>query len=135
MSVGPLQAFSLPIKIFGLKWHFGQEPKLCRDFAEASAISKPVVPFESLPTLVTFADLKDATSVKVVQPDQFETDFGPGYKFLAAKIAATTDAPITGLSRVLPWLWDTAPKDGRITVNSYRWLFGRLAYNAFESRK
>lgn len=103
---GPLDAFSLPLKIFELKWIFGQEPKLCSDYAVASASAKPVIPFENLPTLVTFTDIADPSSVKVVQPENFETDFGAGYRFINAKIEPTTDVSSHNIEQVLPW-WNS----------------------------
>ena len=101
---GALDAFALPIKMFGLMWKFGQEPQLCHDFAVASRIQKPEIPFGSLPTLVTFSDINNPNSVKVVQPDQFEGEFGAGYKFLKAKIESSAENPQKNIEEILPWL-------------------------------
>ena len=117
--------------MFGLRWLYKQETLLCSDFVAASANKKLEIPFGSLPTLVTFKDINDPSSVKVIQPDQFETDFGASYRFINAKIESTTDVPSHNIEQVLPW-W-----------NSYKpiWihkgfavnypLIDNLGYNAF----
>jgi len=103
---GALTAFSLPIKIFGLEWFYGQEPKLCSDLAIASASGPIVVPIGNLPTLVTFSDINDYTSVKVVQPSELETDIGMGYKLLDARIEAANEPVSHNIEQILTW-WTT----------------------------
>ena len=101
---GALDAFALPIKVFGLTWKFGQEKRLCKELNVASTNTKREVPFDNLPTLVTFADVFDPKSVRVVQPERFETDFGVGYKFLRARIEPTTHVPTESIEGILHWL-------------------------------
>jgi hypothetical protein len=75
------------------------------------------LPPDSLPTLVTFADVNDPTTARVVQPQEFESVFGPGIRFKRAwletvsagiwplSLVGITGEPITsGLERKLPWL-------------------------------
>ena len=128
---GPLRSFSLPIKLYGLNWDLGQEPKLCHDFEIASAKGGADIPIENLPTLVTFSDISDPASLKVVQPDRFESDFGEGYKFIGARIEATDAPPTVGLDRVLTWLPEKAPKDRSITVLRTGPLFDVINYYGF----
>jgi hypothetical protein len=136
---GPLRSFSLPIKMFNLKWTFGKEKQLCDDFVVASATIKPEIPFGNLPTLIAFTDVNVPNTVKVVQPDQFDTDYGSGYQFLSAKIEATTEAPTTGLERILPWLPSKAPKDRSMggasifggAIRTFGPLYERLDYAMF----
>ena len=47
-----------------------------------------------VPTLVTFADLNDPKTARVVRPDQFAQVFGPGVHFKRAWIETTSD-PVT----------------------------------------
>jgi len=57
-----------------------------------------------IPTLVTFADVNDARSARVVPPDQFGSVFGPGYRFAGATIEITKDPITTGIKNKLPFL-------------------------------
>jgi hypothetical protein len=60
------------------------------------------------PTFVTFRDLNDPGSARVVRPDQFEKVFGPDVHFKRAWIALT-DAPMTGgIEAKMPW-WNREP--------------------------
>jgi len=57
-----------------------------------------------VPTLVTLADSRDPGSVRVVLTDQFESTFGPGYRFVDAYVEVTTDAGTEGIQDQLPWI-------------------------------
>jgi hypothetical protein len=57
-----------------------------------------------LPILVTFADLNDPTTARVVRPDAFEQVFGPGVRFKRAWIEMTGDPVTRGIEQRLPWL-------------------------------
>jgi hypothetical protein len=129
---GPLHATSLPIKIFGLVWQYKRERQLCREFAVASANANLAIPFGSLPTLVNFNDINDPRTVKVVQPDQFETDYGAGYKFLGTKIEATNEVPTNHIEGVLNWLPDKKPKDKSISWSISDQLIDQLNYTSFK---
>ena len=128
---GALTAFSLPLKMFGLKFHFGEVPKLCSEFAAASATKTATVPIGNLPTLVTFTDINDYTSVKVVQPEEFETAFGAGYKILDAKIEAADANPSRNIDQILVW-WGTQKENWihrGFAINDP--LIYKLGYTAF----
>jgi hypothetical protein len=75
------------------------------------------LPPDSVPTLVTFSDINDPRTARVVPPQEFESVFGPGVRFKRAWIQTVsagiwplnllgiTGVPITqGIERILPWL-------------------------------
>lgn len=66
-----------------------------------SRILKP----DNYPTLVTFADINDPSSVTRVDPDDLAAGFGPGYA-LSSITLAITDEPVTKgrVEAVLGWL-------------------------------
>ena len=69
-----------------------------------------------MPTLVTFDNLADPKSARVVAPNQFQQVFGPDVHFRRLWIEMT-DAPITrGIERNLPW-WGGP---GRPALQAYR---------------
>lgn len=57
-----------------------------------------------IPTLVTMTDPQDPGSARVVSPGQFESIFGPGYRFVGAHVAVTTDDVTENIERHLPWI-------------------------------
>jgi len=130
---GALDIFSLPIKMFGLSWTLGHESKLCQDFAAASSGIRPEVPFNNLPTLVTFRNLNDPKSVAVVQPDRFETDIDVGFKFLDAKIESTIDSPKNNIEAVLPWLPDEKVHWVKMAGIGGKSLIDNLWYESFQA--
>jgi hypothetical protein len=62
------------------------------------------VPYNLVPTLVTFADLNDPKTARVVRPDELETVFGPGFRFRHALIEITKDTAVRQIEKKLPWL-------------------------------
>lgn len=57
-----------------------------------------------VPTLVTMTDPRDPGSVRVVLPGQFESTFGPGYRFVGAHVAVTTDDVTESIQRHISWI-------------------------------
>jgi hypothetical protein len=72
-----------------------------------------------VPTLVTFADSLDPSTVRVVRPGEFEEVFGPGFRFRratlevvptgwwpASALGLSPGVPVTSgaMERRLPWL-------------------------------
>ena len=57
-----------------------------------------------MPTLVTFGDLTDPESARVVAPDRFEQVFGPDVHFNRIWIEMTTDPVTKGIEREMPML-------------------------------
>jgi hypothetical protein len=82
------------------------------------------------PMLVTFKDIKDPTSVELVDPDDLAASFGPGYR-LRAITAQVTDEPVTvGIGKRLGWLTDknrkrfySGNKPKGIPLGNYSGLF------------
>lgn len=57
-----------------------------------------------IPTLLTFTDLGDPSTARLVWPGEFERVFGPGTRFRMARVELTTDAVTKGALTVrLPW--------------------------------
>jgi len=66
--------------------------------------SRPVPP-ELYPMLVTFDDITDPTSVKLVDPDDLASSFGAGYKLKSILLEITDEKVTTGrIESVLGWL-------------------------------
>jgi len=63
------------------------------------------VPFAALPRLVTFGDISDPTSVRLVDPDDLAAVFGEGFALREVTLEIT-DAPVTSgvVEGVLGWL-------------------------------
>ena len=59
---------------------------------------------ELMPTLVTIDDRNGPRAARIVKPDQFEKEFGAGYRFKRAWIETTNDAPAFGIAHKLPWI-------------------------------
>jgi hypothetical protein len=59
---------------------------------------------ELIPTFVTFTDLNDPKTARVVRPDEFSTVFGEGVAFRGARIELTNDPVTKGIEARLPWL-------------------------------
>jgi hypothetical protein len=50
-----------------------------------------------IPTLVTFADLNDPKSARVVRPNELDRVFGPGIRLRSARIEMTDDRASSGI--------------------------------------
>jgi hypothetical protein len=59
---------------------------------------------ENIPTLVTFSDLTDPSTARVVVPEEFATVFGSDVRFLGARIQMTRDPVTETIESQLPWL-------------------------------
>ena len=57
-----------------------------------------------LPTLVTFGDLNDPKSARVVHPDEFERVFGPGIQFGRVWVEMTSDPVTRGIEQKMRML-------------------------------
>ena len=72
-----------------------------RDLAKLSSL-RGIRPVSRLPTFVTFADLNDPKTARVVHPDEFEQVFGPGTGLRRVTVEPV-DAPITrGIEKRMP---------------------------------
>lgn len=109
---------------------------------ESSLRGKGDLPPDYIPTLVTFTDLNDPKTARVVPPQEFESAFGPGVRFKRAWIETVsvgiwplnllgiTGEPITrGIEQKLPW-WKGP---GRPASDARRaWLAGQTAGPSIE---
>jgi hypothetical protein len=59
---------------------------------------------DNIPTLVTFADLNDLKTARLVGPNEFESVFGHGVHFKRMWIEMTEEAPTQKIQKILPWL-------------------------------
>ena len=68
------------------------------------------VPAEHYPMMVTFDDIDDPTSVRLVTPDTFEAIFGTGLDFAGMTLSITEEQPTNGVVvNVLDWLPKVSP--------------------------
>ena len=89
----PTFAFKLRLATWKTYW----------DIRMARKKGKVDVPLAALPTTVTFTDLADPTSVKLVNPSDLAATFGPGYRITRATIEVTDEPLTTGIEKRLPW--------------------------------
>ncbi|NML73644.1 hypothetical protein HHL25_05830 [Rhizobium sp. S-51] len=60
---------------------------------------------DQYPLLVTFGDIDDPASVKLVDPADLEASFGPGYRLASITMAITNEAVTKGkVENVMEWL-------------------------------
>ena len=76
---------------------------------------KTEIPESQYPLLVTFTDLTDPTTVKVVDPENLAATFGPGVS-LKRLTLEITDEPVTEgkIEQVLGWWCDLRKKRARL---------------------
>jgi hypothetical protein len=65
---------------------------------------KAEVPAEYYPLLVTFSDITDPTSVKLVDPVDLAASFGAGVRLKRITVAITDDPVTSGIEKRLGWL-------------------------------
>jgi hypothetical protein len=76
----------------------------CQWRAVSHATGRRDLPARLIPTLVTFSDVNDPETARVIEPGEFETVFGPGYRFKRAWIEMTDDPVTRGIKKRLPFL-------------------------------
>jgi hypothetical protein len=83
-----------------------------------------------MPMLVTFADVADPTSVKLVDPTNLAATFGPGVALTGA-LLEITDEPITEgqVGAVLGWLCDYQSENRRLDGNGSMGSIGNDLHN------
>lgn len=79
------------------------------------------VPRQALPTLVTFSDLSDPTTARVVDPSNLQGVFGSGVKFNRAWVEMTKDKVTRGIEKKLPW-WSLPGRPAAVARRA--WLAG-----------
>jgi len=71
------------------------------------------VPPDYIPTFVTFDNLKDPKTARIVAPDEFEKVFGPGFRLAGVRLETTSNSITRSIASVLPWLSTTDYLNGR----------------------
>jgi hypothetical protein len=98
------------------------------------AVMRADLPQKLIPTLITFADLSDPKTARVLQPYEFEQVFGSNVHFKSAWVEVTADPVTRGIEKKLPWLARMKAeglgsrieaRPGRFTVNVPYFTRGR----------
>ena len=89
---------------------------------------------QNYPMLVTFTDIADPSSVKLVDPADLAASFGPGVKLKRITVEITDDPVTSGIEKRLGWLGDYFSKrlDGQRFGNGSS-LANSLSSGAFSS--
>jgi len=56
-----------------------------------------------IPTLITFSDVSDPKTARLVRSDEFEKAFGQGVRFRRAWLEMRNASPVLAIERRLPW--------------------------------
>ncbi len=83
---------------------FGFDYTLANVRERLNAVDSVTLMDDNLPLFVTFADLRNLTSGKIVNPDEFEDVFGIGYSMHGVFLEPTTDEVVQEIEKHLPWL-------------------------------
>ena len=110
-SSGARSAAALPHIAFQL--HMASK-KTGADLKAARKKGKIELPVDRLPTTVTFTNLAEPTSVKLVDPTDLAATFGPGYRITKATIEVTDEPLSTGIEKKLPWLSEIYKRRARL---------------------
>jgi hypothetical protein len=130
---GSLNPTMLPLAVLGLKLGGGGVTALCEQVVQLQGSPPKDVPFDLLPTLVTFGDLKVPNSARVIQPDALSEEFGVGFRIRRVTLALTNNEPQEQIERTLPWLPGKAIEwKDRVSVKNDDPLVKRLFYDAFK---
>lgn len=105
---GPMDALWLPIKIFQFGRTVRKEREMCGRVDTKYAGPSEQIPLSNLPTLVTFSDMRQPNTAKVVDPNDLAATFGHGYS-LSAKIEITAEKVTPKIYKVVPWTGATEP--------------------------
>ncbi|MGA2044748.1 MAG: hypothetical protein ABSG83_15410 [Roseiarcus sp.] len=81
----------------------GLESKAKIDAFAASGARVDINPY-TLPLLLRFCDLKDPSSLEVVDPDDLAASFGAGVRLIGARVEITNEPLTSGIRERLPWL-------------------------------
>jgi hypothetical protein len=129
---GAANVFGIPLRVLNEHWSFGSEPELCAAIMQKGTGKTYDVPFDWLPTLVTFSDLKDPNTSTVIQPDKLADSFGEGYNLNSVKISLSNEPITQDLDQVLPWLSAMKEKWSKgHTQYAVEPLVDELNYDAF----
>ena len=99
--------FGLPLQVFKvLSWPANSRSRSACKTLHSQPLGQAFdIPLNMLPTLLTFGDLADPYSITIVQPEDLQATFGPGYKMLRASLTPTDEAMVQTIRARFPW-WD-----------------------------
>ncbi len=108
-----------------------------RRMLRRSGLSGPIQR-DTYPRFVTFDDISDPTSVKLVDPDDLAATFGPGYALKSVVLELTGESPRYGkVEEALPWIdeYYGTKLDGRQleTIDAPNRLANSLSAGAFKA--
>lgn len=105
-------------RIYGLR-RAALAPGSHVDWKEGFALhGKGQLPNEYVPTLITFSDLNDPKTARMIRPSQLGEVFGSGFSFHGAFLE-TTDAPIVhDIEKKLPW-WSMPGRPADVAYHSW----------------
>lgn len=64
-----------------------------------------------MPMLVTFDDVNDPSTARLVEPDELDAEFGPGFKLHRITINQTNERVSEGIEEYLPWMREAEPRN------------------------
>ena len=89
-----------------------------------------------MPMLVTFGDVNDPSTARLVEPDELDAEFGPGFKLHRITINQTNERVSEGIEEYLPWMREAEPRnlDGsRFTNMQTDNLYEQIGYSHFST--
>ena len=77
------------------------------------------LPLQNVPTLITFDDLNNPATAKVVDPTNFASTFGPGYSLRRVTLETTSAWLTRTIEAKLPW-WSSPGRPAEIAWRAWR---------------
>ncbi len=127
-----LSVLLLPKYTLGLRRAPGNENSIASALEGLrDASPSEVQDLRRLPTMVTFGDLRNMDSAKIIQSNDFSSVFGTGFSLHRATLQITSESTSSSIENVLPWLRP---------FRQYRWpnlrggpsVINSLQYNSFK---
>jgi hypothetical protein len=97
-------AASLPEKVFNFEWDWGDDRRLAEQVLAARTAGPKDVPLIVLPATVTFLDLTDPMTIRLIDPQDISEVFGDGYALTRATLELTDAQRTEGIVRTLSWM-------------------------------
>lgn len=89
-----------------------------------------------MPMLVTFGDVNDPSTARLVEPDELDAEFGPGFKLHRITINQTNERVSEGIEEYLPWMLEaeTGMLDGSQFPNyQAEKIYENISYSNFST--
>lgn len=101
---GALSALWLPIKFYKLGRTPGKEDIMAQRVSKMRGAPPIDIPLKNLPTVVTFDNIKNPNSIRVVDVENSSKTLGDGYEIKRVSIELTNEDVTHRIRGVLPWL-------------------------------